>query len=79
MSAPGTASTPLWIDAQLSPALAPFVNDLFGASLGVEVSSVERLGLRDATDEAIYAAARAAGAIVLTKDADFAVMLERPG
>jgi predicted nuclease of predicted toxin-antitoxin system len=79
VSEPSTASTPLWIDAQLSPALAPFVTDLFGAALAIEASSVKWLGLRDATDEAIYAAAREAGAIVLTKDADFAVMLERHG
>ena len=36
-------------------------------------------GLRDASDEEIYAAARAANAVVLTKDADFVVMLERHG
>jgi predicted nuclease of predicted toxin-antitoxin system len=79
VSAPRPGVTPLWIDAQLSPALAAFVNEQFGEPLGIGTVSVERLGLRDAPDEAIYAAARAADAVVLTKDADFAVMLERHG
>ena len=79
MSGHRAGNVPLWIDAQLSPALAPFVNERFGEPLGIEASSVKRLGLSDASDDAIFAAARAAEAVVLTKDADFAVMLERGG
>jgi predicted nuclease of predicted toxin-antitoxin system len=71
--------TALWIDAQLSPALAPFVNERLGELLNLEATSVTRLGLRDASDAAIFAAARRADAVVLTKDAGFAVMLERHG
>jgi predicted nuclease of predicted toxin-antitoxin system len=37
------------------------------------------LGLREALDPPIFAAARAAGAVVLTKDADFADMVTRLG
>ena len=37
------------------------------------------LGLRDAEDEEIFQAAKAAGAVVLTKDADFRHLLDRFG
>ena len=65
----------VWIDAQLSPALAPWIEDKFG----VRAASASRLGLRDATDEGIFEAARAADAVVLTKDADFVRLLTERG
>ena len=65
----------LWIDAQLSPGLAPWIE----RELGVVARSVSRLGLRDAADEEIFAAARKAGAVVLTKDADFERLLAHHG
>jgi predicted nuclease of predicted toxin-antitoxin system len=65
----------IWVDAQLSPALAPWITQQFG----VDAISVRRLGLRDAKDPQIFAAAREANAIVLTKDDDFAILLERLG
>lgn len=37
------------------------------------------LGLRDAEDEAIFAAARAADVVLLTKDRDFPEMVRRLG
>jgi predicted nuclease of predicted toxin-antitoxin system len=40
----------LWIDAQLSPALAPWITQQFG----IEAYSVKRLGYRDATDPVIF-------------------------
>jgi predicted nuclease of predicted toxin-antitoxin system len=46
-----------WFDAQLSPQLAPWLAQRFG----VTAYAVRDLGLRDATDRAIYDAARAAG------------------
>ncbi|WP_197569201.1 DUF5615 family PIN-like protein [Billgrantia diversa] len=46
---------------------------------GVEEYSVRFLGYRDATDEALFAAARQANAIVLTKDRDFPELLDRHG
>ena len=64
-----------WIDAQLSPALAPWITDTFA----VEAFSVQRLGLRDASDERIFFAARAEKAIVITKDQDFVRLLEKLG
>ena len=48
-------------------------------SFAVECASVRDLGLRDALDPPIFAAARAANAPVMTKDADFAKMVERLG
>lgn len=65
----------LWIDAQLSPALAPWIR----ANFGIETYAVRDLGLRDAKDPEIFLAAREAGAVVMTKDSDFIVLLERFG
>ena len=65
----------LWIDAQLSPHLAPWLADRFG----IEVWSVRRLGFRDAADETIFAAAREAEAVVMTKDRDFPDLVEHYG
>ena len=66
----------LWIDAQLSPALAPWISATFE---GVEAYSARWLGLRDATDPEIWQAAREADVVVMTKDQDFVRMLERHG
>ena len=68
--------TELWIDAHLPPALAPWVEETFAE---VSAFSVRRLGLRDATDAEIFDAARAANAVVLTKDADFSRLLMQHG
>ncbi len=43
-----------WVDAQLSPALALWLNQTAGVA--VQASSVRQVGLRDATDAAIFAA-----------------------
>jgi predicted nuclease of predicted toxin-antitoxin system len=64
-----------WIDAQLSPQLAPWIAEHFD----VEAMAVRDLGLRDATDQVIFDAARQAQAIVMTKDRDFVEMVERLG
>jgi predicted nuclease of predicted toxin-antitoxin system len=65
----------LWIDAQLSPALAPWIN----ATLGIPATALRDLGLRDATDREIFMAGRKAGAIVLTKDGDFLRLAQELG
>jgi predicted nuclease of predicted toxin-antitoxin system len=65
----------LWIDAQLSPALAPWLSSTFGIS----VLALRDLGLRDATDRQIFLAARRVEATVMTKDADFVRLLEDLG
>ena len=65
----------VWLDAHLSPALAPWL----AATFGVTAVAVRDLGLRDALDPPIFDAARAACAVVMTKDADFADMVGRLG
>jgi predicted nuclease of predicted toxin-antitoxin system len=65
----------VWIDAQLSPALAPWLSERFN----VAAFSVQHLGYRDATDAQIFEAARAAGAVVLTNDSDLLRLLEQHG
>ena len=65
----------IWIDAQLSPSLAKWINDTFG----VPSQSARNLGLREAKDFSIFQAAREANAVVLTKDADFPHLLAQHG
>ena len=65
----------VWVDAQLSPALAPWLSERFN----VPAFSVQHLGYRNASDRQIFEAARAAGAVVLTKDSDFLRLLEQHG
>ena len=65
----------LWLDAQLSPYLARWISEEFG----IETRPVRELGLRDAKDREIFLAAREAGAVVLTKDSDFVLLLEQLG
>jgi predicted nuclease of predicted toxin-antitoxin system len=65
----------LWLDAQLSPAVAVWLRMRFE----LDAHAVRDLGLRDAEDSDIFAAARNAGAVVMTKDADFVELLQRHG
>lgn len=65
----------LWVDAQLSPALAPWIT----AELGIEAFSCRFLNLVRAKDSAIFSAAREAKAVVLTKDLDFVLLQKRLG
>ena len=65
----------IWIDAQLSPAIAKWIN----LELGFSAKAVRELGLREATDEQVFLAARKEMAIVMTKDADFPRLLEEKG
>ena len=64
-----------WVDAQLPPVLARWLEE----EPGVEAAHTLELGLLGATDRAILDAARAAGAVVVTKDVDFVALLERRG
>jgi predicted nuclease of predicted toxin-antitoxin system len=66
----------IWIDAQLSPGLAPWISDSFE---GIEGKSVRWLGLRDATDRLIWESARQANVVVMTKDRDFVQLLDLYG
>ena len=64
-----------WLDAQLPPQLAPWLSQTFG----VTAYSVGFLGYRDATDDVIFQAARAAGGVILSKDSDFLDRVQRLG
>lgn len=65
----------VWLDAQLPPALAAWLANRFG----INVAAVRDLGLREAKDGDIFAAARVANAVIVTKDSDFAMLVERNG
>ena len=56
----------LWIDNQLPPALAGWMR----ATLSIDCLPVRDLNLQRATDPEIFAAARGANVVVLTKDAN---------
>lgn len=64
-----------WLDAQLSPYLARWISSEFA----IEAKPVRDLGLREAKDREIFLAAREADAVVMTKDSDFVILLERLG
>lgn len=66
----------LWLDAQLPPLLAGWINS---QGWGIEAVAIRDLQLRDASDSVIFQAARAAGAIVMTKDRDFIRLVEQQG
>lgn len=57
----------LWIDAQLSPALAKWITENFA---NIEATAARDLGLRDAEDPVIFFSAQKADAVVMTKDSE---------
>ena len=65
----------IWIDAQLSPALARWIRETFQ----IEAHAVRDLGLRNAKDPVIFKAAREAEVVVMSKDEDFRLLVERLG
>jgi predicted nuclease of predicted toxin-antitoxin system len=65
----------LWIDAQMSPAIAAWISLRFATN----TVAVRDLGLREATDQEIFQAAKRENAIVMTKDRDFISLLDRFG
>ena len=65
----------IWIDAQMSPETAVWIS----SSFSIKAVAVRDLGLRDATDQEIFAAAKLENAVVMTKDSDFVLLLERLG
>lgn len=66
----------IWVDAQLSPAIAAWINRTFD---DIEAESVRSLGLRDATDPEIFEAAKKVNAVVMSKDDDFIQLIEQCG
>jgi len=65
----------VWIDAQLPPTLADWLNSTFA----LEALSLKDLGLRDSKDIEIFEAARIANAVIMTKDSDFIDLVCRLG
>jgi predicted nuclease of predicted toxin-antitoxin system len=65
----------IWVDAQMSPAIAAWV----GSNFPVSAVAMRDLGLRDAEDKDIFQAARRENAVVMTKDSDFVLLLDRLG
>jgi len=68
--------TEIWIDAQLSPALAAWINRTYD---DIRAQSIRAVGLRDAEDEQIFRAAQEANVIIMSKDSDFMNLLDRHG
>jgi predicted nuclease of predicted toxin-antitoxin system len=65
----------VWLDAQLPPQLCAWLSSEFG----LDAVPVRSLGLRDSKDPAIFAAARAAGVTIMSKDSDFADLVSKHG
>ncbi|PYQ30027.1 MAG: hypothetical protein DMF56_09890 [Acidobacteria bacterium] len=65
----------IWVDAQLSPALAPWLKNAFG----VEAFSLRHLQMVHRKDLEIFNAARESNVVVLTKDEDFVLLQQRVG
>ena len=65
----------IWVDAQLSPAIAEFIEK----ELGIQSASSRRFGMTSAKDVDIFEAARASNVVVLTKDIDFVLQIQRKG
>jgi len=70
-----TGRVKVWVDAQMSPAIASWLRSTYD----VEALAVRDVGLRDATDREIFFAARAAKAVVMTKDGDFVDLVNHHG
>lgn len=65
----------IWVDAHLSPAIATWITTTFG----ITAVALRDVGLRDAEDPEIFEAAKAQGIIFMTKDSDFADLVDRLG
>ncbi len=65
----------IWVDAQMSPAIATWIS----SNYAVSAVAIRDLGLRDAEDKEIFEAARNERAVVMTKDSDFVLLLDKLG
>jgi len=64
----------IWVDAQLSPVIAAWINRTFD---DIKAESVRALDLRDATDPEIFEMAKKADVVVMSKDDDFIQLIEK--
>ena len=65
----------IWVDAQLSPAIATWISHTFG----ITALTLRNLNLRDAEDLEIFEAAKVQEVILMTKDEDFVDLVNRLG
>ena len=65
----------LWLDAQLPPQIASWIQQ----SLEINAIALRDIGLRDATDRAVFDAAKNANAVLISKDSDFVELVMRLG
>ena len=66
----------IWIDAQLSPSLAAWINRSYP---NIQAKSVRSLDLQRADDHAIFDAAKHAEAVIMSKDSDFLKLVDQFG
>ena len=64
-----------WLDAQLPPALAQFIQTQYH----MDAHPLRDIDLRDAMDTEIFSAARQASVILISKDIDFVELVQRLG
>jgi predicted nuclease of predicted toxin-antitoxin system len=64
----------IWVDAQLSPFIALWLNQNFPE---LDAKSMRSLGLRDSSDFEIFQRARIEDAVILSKDYDFVKLYEQ--
>jgi predicted nuclease of predicted toxin-antitoxin system len=67
----------IWLDAQLSPSIASWIESSFDVDEAFAVQIDE--ALRSKKDREIFERARQVGAVVMTKDHDFVELLDRLG
>lgn len=66
----------IWIDAQLSPSIAAWINRSYP---NIQAKSVRSLDLQRADDLAIFDAAKHAEAVIKSKDSDFLKLVDQFG
>lgn len=66
----------IWVDAQLSPFIALYINNNF---TNFKAVSLRSLGLHFANDKEIFDKARNADVIIMSKDYDFVKLLRLAG
>ena len=64
-----------WLDANCRPEMAIWVAQHFG----IETIAIRDAGLRSAKDREIFIAAKQADVVLITKDSDFAELIQRFG
>lgn len=63
----------IWVDAQLSPVIALWINETFTE---ISAVSVRSLGMVAASDKDIFIAARKESVVIMSKDADFVRLIQ---